>query len=234
MGNAGRDRQSSIYRDGATGRKPVVPIGWGDLEHRAERAMSDEAWAYVAGSSGAEETAAANRRALDRWQIVPRVLRDVSERDLSVTPVRPPLPTPLLAAPVGVLELVDKRADLGIAEAASTLGIPYVLSTQASVPMERVAEAMGDAARWYQLYWSSNDELVASLVSRAERIRGAGDRGHAGHADARLAPPRSGCGLSPLHPRPGHRPVHERPGVPAARRRARAQSTTAGRAEAPG
>ena len=74
----------------------------------------------------------------------------------------------MLAAPVGVLELVDKQADLGIARAAAALGIPYVLSTQGSISMERVAEAMGDSPRWFQLYWSSNDDLVASLVSRAE------------------------------------------------------------------
>jgi lactate 2-monooxygenase len=166
--NAGRERQSSIYRDGASGRKPIVPVAWDELERRAERAMSDEAWAYVAGSSGAEETAAANRRALDRWQILPRVLRDVSDRDLSVTLFGHHYPTPILAAPVGVLELVDRQADLGIALAAADLGIPYVLSSQASVPMEQVAEAMGDAPRWFQLYWSTNDDLVASLVSRAE------------------------------------------------------------------
>lgn len=166
--NAGRERQSAIYREGATGRKPIVPVAWDDLERRAERAMSHEAWAYVAGSSGAEETAAENRRALDRWQIVPRVLRDVSDRDLSVTLFGHRYPAPVLAAPVGVLELVDKDADLGIARAAADLGVPYVLSTQASVPMERVAEAMGDSPRWYQLYWSSDDDLVASLVARAE------------------------------------------------------------------
>ena len=130
--------------------------------------MSADAWAYVAGSSGAETTADANRRALDRWQIVPRVLRDVSDRDLSVELFGHRYPTPVLAAPVGVLELVHRDADLGIARAASALGIPYVLSSQASVPMERVAEAMGDSPRWFQLYWSSNDDLVESFVQRAE------------------------------------------------------------------
>ena len=130
--------------------------------------MSADAWAYVAGSSGAESTADANRRALDRWQIVPRVLRDVSDRDLSVELFGHRYPSPVLAAPVGVLELVHRDADLAIARAAAALGIPYVLSSQASVPMERVAEAMGDAPRWFQLYWSSNDDLVASFVQRAE------------------------------------------------------------------
>lgn len=167
--NAGRERQSAIYRAGASGRKPIVPVAWDELERRAERSMTDEAWAYVAGSSGAEETASANRRALDRWQIVPRMLRDVSNRDLSITLFGHRYPAPVLAAAVGVLELVHKDADLAAAHAAAQLGIPFVMSTQASVPMERIAQSMGEAPRWFQLYWSSNDDLVTSLVSRAER-----------------------------------------------------------------
>jgi len=166
--NFGRDTQSSIYRAGATGQKPVVPVAWDELEAAAQRAMAPAAWAYVAGSSGAEVTAANNRRALDAWQIVPRVLRDVSDRDLGIELFGHRYPTPLLAAPVGVLELVHPSADLGIAEAAANLGVPYILSSQASVPMETVSAAMGDAPHWFQLYWSSNDDLVESFVQRAE------------------------------------------------------------------
>ncbi len=165
--NPGREAQSAIYRDGATGRRPKVPTSWAGLERAAQRAMSRDAWAYIAGSSGSETTAANNRRALDAWQIVPR-LRDVSQRDLSIDLFGHRYPAPLLAAPVGVLELAHPDADLGIARAAAALGVPSVLSSQASVPMERVAEAVGDAPRWFQLYWSSNDDLVASFVRRAE------------------------------------------------------------------
>jgi lactate 2-monooxygenase len=101
---------------------------------------------------------------------VPRVLRDVSERELGVTLFGHQYPTPLLASPVGVLELVDADADLAIARAASSLGIPAILSNQASVPMETVFAEGGDGPRWFQLYWSSSDELVQSLVSRAEKL----------------------------------------------------------------
>lgn len=167
--NIGRATQSDIYRAGATGQKPRVPTSFAALEKAAERAMSAAAWAYVAGSSGAELTASNNRRALDRWQIVPRVLRDVSERDLSIELFGVRYPTPIMAAPVGVLELAHPDADLGVATAAAALGVNYVLSSQASVPMEQVAAQMGDARRWFQLYWSSNDDLVASFVERAER-----------------------------------------------------------------
>jgi lactate 2-monooxygenase len=65
--------------------------------------------------------------------------------------------------------MAHRDADVAVGRAAAAEGIPYVFSNQASRPMEEVAAAMGDAPRWFQLYWSTSDELVASLVSRAER-----------------------------------------------------------------
>ena len=164
----GRATQSEIYRSGASGAKPRVPVGWHELEAAAKKAMSRDAWAYVAGSSGLERTADANHAAFDAWQIVPRVLRDVSERDLGIELFGHRYASPVIAAPVGVLELVHPLADVAVARAARTLGVPFIYSNQASTPMERVAEASGDAPHWFQLYWSSSDELVASLVARAE------------------------------------------------------------------
>ena len=166
----GRATQSAVYRAGVSGREPRIPVRWPELVAKAERAMSPEAWAYVHGSAGMETTAEANADAFDAWRIVPRVLRDVTSRELGVELFGHRYDTPLLAAPVGVLELVDPDADLGIARAAASLGIPAVLSTQASVPMERVAAEGGGGPLWFQLYWSTSDELVESLVSRAERI----------------------------------------------------------------
>ena len=166
----GRRTQTSIFRAGASGAEPRIPTSWQALVSRAERAMSAEAWAYVHGSSGTESTAEANAEAFEQWRIVPRVLRDVSERDLGVTLFGHHYPTPLLASPVGVLELVDPDADLAVARAASSLGIPAILSNQASIPMERVFAKGGDGPKWFQLYWSTSDELVESLVSRAEKL----------------------------------------------------------------
>ena len=59
-------------------------------------------------------------------------------------------------------------ADVAVARAAAAEGIPMVLSNQASHPMEACAEALGATPRWFQLYWGASEELVASLVSRAE------------------------------------------------------------------
>lgn len=165
--SVGREAQSAIFRAGASGARPRVPVSWPALEARARRAMSRPAWAYVAGSAGTEDTTRANHDAFRRHRIVPRVLRDVAERDLGVTLLGRRHPTPLLTAPVGVLSLVHREADVAAARGAAAAGVTSIYSNQASVPMEEVAAA-APAPHWFQLYWSTSDELVASLVSRAE------------------------------------------------------------------
>jgi isopentenyl diphosphate isomerase/L-lactate dehydrogenase-like FMN-dependent dehydrogenase len=164
-------RQSDIYIAGARGVRPTVPVAYAALEKAARRAMSRRAWAYVAGGAGAESTMRANREAFERWRIVPRVLRDVSTRDTAVELFGRRLPAPIVLSPVGVLELAHAHKDFGVARAAASLGLPMVFSNQASVPMERLAVSMGDAPRWFQLYWSRDDELVESFLARAEACR---------------------------------------------------------------
>jgi isopentenyl diphosphate isomerase/L-lactate dehydrogenase-like FMN-dependent dehydrogenase len=165
----GRERQAEIFLGGAVGHRARVPFDFDALEQRARSSMTSEAFAYVAGAAGAEETMRANRRAFERIAIVPRVLRDVSSRDTSVELFGRRLRAPVLLAPIGVLELAHRDADLAAARAAASVGLPAIFSSQASRPMEEVAAAMDDATRWFQLYWSTNDDLVGSFVERAER-----------------------------------------------------------------
>ena len=150
------------------GRRPRIPTAARALQRRAKERLTARAYSYVAGGAGEETTQRANRAAFDRWVVVPRVLRDVSARDTSVELFGRRLPAPLLLGPVGALELVHREADLAAARAAAAAGVPMVFSNQASVPMETCAAAMGDSPRWFQLYWSTSDELVESLVHRAE------------------------------------------------------------------
>ncbi|MGZ4631959.1 MAG: alpha-hydroxy-acid oxidizing protein [Actinomycetes bacterium] len=164
----GRERQSAIYRAGVRGHRPLVPTAPAALERAARRTMSRAAFAYVAGGAGAESTARANRAAFERHRLQPRLLTDVARRDLSVDLLGRRLPAPLLLAPIGVLEMAHRDADLAAARAAASEGVPFVMSTQASVPMERIAAAMGEGPRWFQLYASSVDELSDSFLDRAE------------------------------------------------------------------
>jgi lactate 2-monooxygenase len=160
--------QSEVYRAGVGGTKPAVPVEQAALEQAARKAISAEAFAYLAGGAGGEATMAANRAAFARWQVWPRVLRDVAERDLSIELLGKRRATPFILSPIGVAELAHADADVAVGRAASELDVPYVLSNQGSRPMEEVAAAMGEGSRWFQLYWSASDELNASFLRRAE------------------------------------------------------------------
>ena len=166
----GRERQSAIYRAGVLGQRPAVPADFLELERRARRRMSRRAWAYVAGGAGEGMTMRANRAAFQRWSIVPRVLRGHARRDLGVNLLGRDLPTPLLLAPIGAAALAHRDSDLLAAGAAAGHGVPFVISSQGCSPMEQVAAAMGQAPRWFQLYWSTDEQLVDSLIRRAEAI----------------------------------------------------------------
>ena len=162
------ERQLEIYRKGLFGMPEPFPVDNASLESAARAAMKPEAYDYVAGSAGTEQTADANRRAFVKWQIVPRFLRDVSQRDWSIELFGRRYPAPIYVAPVGVQGIIHADGELGTARACAKLGIPFTLSTVASYTIEQVAEAMGAAPRWFQLYWSRAHEVAASLVRRAE------------------------------------------------------------------
>ena len=165
----GRARQSAIYRAGALGRKPSVPTDASSLERRAKKAMSPTAWAYVSGGAGEGRTMQHNREAFGRWRIVPRMLHGVTQRELGTSVLGTQLPAPVLLAPIGAASIVATNSDVIIARGAAAAGTPYVVSSQGSDPMEDTAAAMGSTPFWYQLYWSTDEALVDSMINRAER-----------------------------------------------------------------
>ncbi|MFF3561273.1 lactate 2-monooxygenase [Streptomyces sp. NPDC002574] len=162
------DYQYEIYLNGMAGLRPSLPTDLTRLEELAEERLGPEAFGYVAGSAGSGRTARANREALDRTRIVPRMLRDVTGRDLTTEVLGRRIPAPLALAPVGVLSIVHPDAEPAAARAAAAQGVPFVASSASSTPMEEVAAAMGDAERWFQLYWAKDREVTASFLRRAQ------------------------------------------------------------------
>lgn len=162
------DFQYEIYLNGMTGAVPRLPTDLTRLEELTEQRLGPGPVGYVAGSAGNGSTARANREALERRRIIPRMLRDVHERDLSVEVLGRRLPAPLALAPIGVLSIMHPDAESAAARAAAAQGVPYILSSASSTPMEQVAEAMGDAERWFQLYWAKDREVTLSFLNRAK------------------------------------------------------------------
>jgi len=161
------DFQFDIYERGVRGEVPVVPIAAEELRERARAVLAPQAYGYVAGAAGSERTLEANARAFERWQIVPRMLRDVSVRVTATNVLGTEMVAPVLLAPVGVQSIVHREGELAAARAAAELGVPFILSTASSHSIEEVAAAMGGSPRWYQLYWPRDRDLAASFVRRA-------------------------------------------------------------------
>jgi lactate 2-monooxygenase len=145
-----------------------LPISIEDWEQKAREILPDGPFDYIAGGSGAEETLAENRKAFSRWVIVPRMMRDVSKRSLGITLLNQQLKTPVLLAPVGMQGIAHPEGELATAKAAAAAGVPLVVSTVSAYSLEEIAKTMGDAPRWFQLYWSNDREVSASMVKRAE------------------------------------------------------------------
>jgi isopentenyl diphosphate isomerase/L-lactate dehydrogenase-like FMN-dependent dehydrogenase len=162
------DYYRQIYALGMAGEQPSIPVSVDELERRAREAMDPKAASYVFAGAGTSDTMDANREAFRRHRIVPRMLRDVSGRDLSTTVCGTEMPAPLLLAPIGVQKIVHPEGELATARAAAAVGVPMIASTASAFTMEEIAEASGDGPRWFQLYWVNDDEVAASMVSRAE------------------------------------------------------------------
>jgi lactate 2-monooxygenase len=162
------DYYREIYARGLGGETPAVPVPVEDLERLARETMEERAANYVFAGAGAEHTMAANRAAFERYRIVPRMLRDVATRDLSATLLGTAMPAPLLLAPIGVQKVVHEDGELATARAAAEVGVPMIASTNSHFTLEEIAEAGGEAPRWFQLYWPNDRSLAESFVSRTE------------------------------------------------------------------
>jgi lactate 2-monooxygenase len=159
--------QGEIFLRGLAGERPDQPLAWAELAQAAQRVADPQGWDYVAGGAGTSDTMRANEEAFRRWRIVPRMLRDVSSRDLSVTVLGTECPAPVALAPVGIQTVVHDDGEQASARAAAAVGLPMVVSTMSTTTLEEIAAA-GDGPKWFQLYWPTDRDLAASFLARAE------------------------------------------------------------------
>ena len=134
---------------------------------------------YFFGGAGNEVTLRQNRVDWDEVALVPRVLRDVSEVDLSADLFGKRVPMPVVVAPMAFLSLIHPRGETVLAQSAARLGLSFCLSTRSAVPLEEVAAAWsaqcdaqsyGGSARpllMLQLYVMRDRRISTSILERA-------------------------------------------------------------------
>ncbi len=160
---------SEIYLQGMGGVLPAFTTDTTTLEDAARLQLEPGPFWYVAGSAGSGATARANREAFDRYRLVPRMLAGATARDATTTLFGSPVRAPIVTAPIGVQSIVHEQAEKVVAAVAAELGLPMVLSTVSSFPLEEVAAANGDGTRWFQLYWPNDEPVCLSLLRRAKQ-----------------------------------------------------------------
>jgi 4-hydroxymandelate oxidase len=108
-----------------------------------------------------------NRAAFERWVLRPRMLVDLTDVTTEATVLGTTVSMPLLVAPTAFQRMAHPEGEPAMARGAAAAGTVMCLSTLATATIEDVAEASGDGARWFQLYWSSDRGLVREWLDRA-------------------------------------------------------------------
>ncbi|MDR0226283.1 MAG: alpha-hydroxy-acid oxidizing protein [Burkholderiaceae bacterium] len=151
---------------------PDSIVNLADHEAHARARLDDNAWAYFAGGAADEISLTANRKAWDGLALWPRVLRPLAGGHTRVQLLGRELACPLLVAPMAYQCMAHADGELATAHAAAALGAGLVLSTQASLPLEQVADAMrssaGHGPLWFQLYLQHDRGFTRQLIARAE------------------------------------------------------------------
>jgi L-lactate dehydrogenase (cytochrome) len=136
----------------------------------ARRRLPKMIFDFIDGGAETEATVRANRAALDRLALRPKVLVDVADRDLTTSVCGLPLSMPLILGPTGLARLAHPDGELAIGRAAQSQHIPFVLSTGSSFSIEDVAAATGDDRQlWFQLYLLKDRKLNENLLERAKK-----------------------------------------------------------------
>lgn len=138
-----------------------------DLRGMARRRLPRAVFDFFDGGAEDEITLRRNREAFDGIAFAPRVMVDVSRRELAVPLLGRPAAFPLIVAPTGLAALGWPQADIALARAAGEMGVPFIVSTASSVRLEDIARAAPNTRLWFQLYVYRDREIARSLVRRA-------------------------------------------------------------------
>jgi isopentenyl diphosphate isomerase/L-lactate dehydrogenase-like FMN-dependent dehydrogenase len=138
-----------------------------EIVAKARQNLNQNDWDYIVGGVESETTLRRNRMALDTIAFRPRVLRDVSKVDASVTQFGRKLRLPVMFAPVGSLESFHAGGAESVVRGAEEFGCAHMLSSVCEPGLEELAKVAPNALRFYQLYVRGDAAWVDDHVERA-------------------------------------------------------------------
>jgi L-lactate dehydrogenase (cytochrome) len=138
-----------------------------DLRRLARRRLPAAALGYLEGGGEDEWTMHRNREAFGQVELVPRVLRAVSQPATATTVLGTPMPLPFALSPIGAPRMFHHEGELAVARAARSAGLPYGISTLATQPLEAIADEAQGSPLWFQLYLWGDRSAARKLVAQA-------------------------------------------------------------------
>ena len=138
-----------------------------DLRSMARRRTPRAVFDYTDGAAMSESTLERSRDAYARVEFTPRVLRDVSQVDLTTEIMGLRSKLPFAFAPTGFTRMMNHVGEPAVAQVAGDRGIPYGLSTLGTTSIEALALAAPSTRRWFQLYVSRDRAAAEALMTRA-------------------------------------------------------------------
>src|SRR5438105_14508674 len=138
-----------------------------EIVAKARQNLNQNDWDYIVGGVESETTLRRNRMALDAIAFRPRVLRDVSKVDSSVSEFGRKLRLPVVLAPVGSLESFHAAGAESVVRAVDKFGAAHMLSSVCDPGLEQLAAAAPKALRFYQLYVPGDEGWVDDHVERS-------------------------------------------------------------------
>lgn len=141
-----------------------------DLRRAAERRLPAPMFHYIDGGSDDEWTIAHNTSAFDAYQLLPEVLRDVSQIDLSTKIFGQRCALPFFLAPTGMSRLFHHCKELAVARAAEKAGTFYALSTLGTTSLEEIAQTIV-TPKMFQLYILKDRSLTLEFVERCKAAK---------------------------------------------------------------
>jgi L-lactate dehydrogenase (cytochrome)/(S)-mandelate dehydrogenase len=139
-----------------------------DLREMAKRHLPRGIFEYVARGTDEDRALTGNVRAFDEIELLPRVVRDVSEASTSCTLLGKPSAAPIAVSPTGFASLLWLDGEVGSARAAAKAGVPFALSTGSITPMEQIKDEAGGRL-WLQLYVWPRRDMTRELIARARK-----------------------------------------------------------------
>jgi len=137
-----------------------------DLRREAKKRLPRAMYDYIAGFAEDGVCGERNRTAFFHYELIPRMLRDVTEVDTRTTLFGEPVDFPLILAPTALSRLFHHRGEAAVAAAAGKMNTIYALSTLSSVSIEEVAQFAGP--KWFQIYVYKDRSLVKEFIQRAK------------------------------------------------------------------